>query len=102
MNDAAFWKKVKRNLGKVPFTADVVALYFCMRDPFTPIWAKAQIAAAIAYFISPIDAIPDAIPLAGYADDAGVIAGTLTLVAAHVTAEHKSQALHWLNSEPAK
>jgi uncharacterized membrane protein YkvA (DUF1232 family) len=93
----AFWTKVRRTVGKVPFVPDVVALYFCMRDVETPLWAKLQIGGALAYFVAPFDVIPDFIPVAGYADDASVVAATIALLGAHVTAGHTRSASDWLS-----
>jgi uncharacterized membrane protein YkvA (DUF1232 family) len=44
-------------------------LYFAVRDPRTPWYAKAFIACVVAYALSPIDLIPDPIPILGYVDD---------------------------------
>ena len=49
--------------------SDVVALYIAGRDPRTPWYAKAVALAVAAYAISPIDLIPDFIPIVGYLDD---------------------------------
>ena len=91
-----FWRKVRQTAGKVPFMHDVVAMYFCAIDPKTPITVKMTIFGAIAYFISPLDLIPDFTPIVGYGDDAGVIATTLTTVGAYVTDEHREKAKEWL------
>jgi uncharacterized membrane protein YkvA (DUF1232 family) len=48
---------------------DIVALYLASRDPRTPWYAKAWVACVVAYALSPIDLIPDPIPLLGYLDD---------------------------------
>ncbi|MFZ4808300.1 MAG: YkvA family protein [Hyphomicrobiaceae bacterium] len=48
---------------------DVVALYLAGRDPRTPWYAKAVAVAVAAYALSPIDLIPDFIPILGYLDD---------------------------------
>jgi uncharacterized membrane protein YkvA (DUF1232 family) len=48
---------------------DVYALYLAGRDPRTPWYAKALIAAIVAYAFSPIDLLPDFIPLLGYLDE---------------------------------
>ena len=38
-------------------------LYYCLQDDDTPAWAKTTIIGALGYFISPIDAIPDLVPV---------------------------------------
>lgn len=48
---------------------DVAALYFAARDPRVPWYAKATALAVAAYAFSPIDLIPDFIPVLGYLDD---------------------------------
>ncbi|WP_263317001.1 YkvA family protein [Marinobacter sp. R17] len=49
--------------------ADTLALYLAARDPRTPWLAKAVVAIVVAYALSPIDLIPDFIPVLGYLDD---------------------------------
>ena len=48
---------------------DVLALWIAARDPRTPWYAKVVAAAVAAYALSPIDLIPDFIPVIGYLDD---------------------------------
>ena len=48
---------------------DVVALYLAGQDARTPWLAKAVAAAVVAYALSPVDLIPDFIPIIGYLDD---------------------------------
>lgn len=48
---------------------DVVALWIAARDPRVPWYAKATAGAVAAYALSPIDLIPDFIPILGYLDD---------------------------------
>jgi uncharacterized membrane protein YkvA (DUF1232 family) len=45
------------------------ALYYAYRDPRTPLYAKLFAAVVVAYAFSPIDLIPDFIPVLGYLDD---------------------------------
>ena len=52
---------------------DVVALYFAARDPRVPWYAKAVAAAVAAYALSPIDPIPDFIPVLGHVDELVVL-----------------------------
>lgn len=48
---------------------DVAALWIAGRDPRTPLAAKVVTLAVVAYALSPIDLIPDFIPVLGYLDD---------------------------------
>jgi uncharacterized membrane protein YkvA (DUF1232 family) len=48
---------------------DVIALYLATRDPRVPWYAKAVAACVAAYALSPIDLIPDFIPVLGHLDD---------------------------------
>lgn len=52
---------------------DVVALWLAARDPRVPWGAKAVAAAVAAYALSPIDLIPDFIPVLGYLDDLVIV-----------------------------
>lgn len=49
--------------------ADTYALYLAARHPNTPWYAKLLVAGIVAYAFSPIDLIPDFIPVLGYLDD---------------------------------
>ncbi len=49
--------------------AEVFALYLAARHPETPWYAKLLVAAIVAYAFSPIDLIPDFVPILGYLDD---------------------------------
>jgi len=58
------WKQKARVL-----KVEISALYYAYRDPRTPWYARVAAAAVVAYALSPIDLIPDLIPLLGYLDD---------------------------------
>ncbi|MGA0602231.1 YkvA family protein [Caulobacter sp. KR2-114] len=87
-----FWPKLKRAAAKIPFAADALAVWYCARDDETPASAKAMIMAALAYFILPVDAIPDFLPAIGYTDDAAVIAAVLAIVARNLKPWHRAAA----------
>lgn len=88
----SFWPKVRRTLGKVPFVPDAVAMYYAMLDPEVPLLAKTTIATALAYFIMPVDLIPDVLAGMGYTDDAAVILAALQVVAHQLHPRHYRQA----------
>ncbi|MFA5899120.1 MAG: YkvA family protein [Hyphomicrobium sp.] len=75
---------------------DVHALYLSARDPRVPWYAKAVAIAVAAYALSPIDLIPDFIPVLGYLDDLIIVPlGILLavqLIPADVFAEHRATA----------
>lgn len=49
--------------------SDVIAIYFALKHPDTPLYAKIFAAIIVGYALSPIDLIPDFIPVLGYLDD---------------------------------
>lgn len=59
---------------------DVIALYFAARDPRVPFLAKALAGCVAAYALSPIDLIPDFIPVLGYLDDVLIVPAGIWLV----------------------
>ena len=58
---------------------DVVALWIAARDPRMPLGAKLIAGAVAAYALSPIDLIPDVIPVLGYLDDLLIVPAGLAL-----------------------
>jgi len=48
---------------------EIIAIYFVMKHPETPIYAKVIAAIIVGYALSPIDLIPDFIPILGYMDE---------------------------------
>lgn len=84
------WTKLQRVGKKISFAKDVLALYNYMRDPYVSWHRKAIVAAALVYFISPIDAIPDIAPLVGYLDDLGVIAALLKYLGSELVPYYES------------
>lgn len=87
-----FWRKLRRLAGRVPFAEDLVAAYYCALDPATPFGARAVMLGAVAYFVLPVDAIPDVIAVFGYTDDAAVIAAAVTTAGAHILPGHREAA----------
>lgn len=93
-SDDGFWNKLRRYalVAGQAVVEKALALYYCALDPETPTWAKSIIYGALAYFILPLDAIPDAIPVGGYTDDLGVLLAALAAVAGHLKDTHVERA----------
>jgi uncharacterized membrane protein YkvA (DUF1232 family) len=76
---------------------DVVALWLAARDPRVPFWIKMLAALVAAYALSPIDLIPDFIPVLGYLDEIILlplaILGLVKLIDPAIMAEHRAAAL---------
>ncbi|MEZ5823566.1 MAG: YkvA family protein [Geminicoccaceae bacterium] len=84
-------------MAHVPFSRDLLAAYYCALDDRTPARAKAMLFGAVAYFILPVDVIPDFILGMGFTDDAAVIASVLALFGRYVTDEHRVRATQRLD-----
>ncbi|WP_244510413.1 YkvA family protein [Microvirga guangxiensis] len=87
-----FWEKLKRVAGKIPFAEDLLAAFYCATDAKTPSRVKLILLGAIAYFVFPMDAVSDFLPLLGFADDAAVLAAAITQVAGSITEDHRLKA----------
>lgn len=89
-----FWEKIKTfasSAGK-EVIEKALLLYYAAQNPTTPPWAKTTIYAALAYFIFPVDAIPDVLPVVGFTDDWGTLIAAITVTAIYITPEVKEQA----------
>ena len=64
----------KRVAAHIPFAEELLAAYYCAFDRDTPLQVKATLVGALAYFVLPVDAIPDVLPVIGFTDDAAVLA----------------------------
>ncbi len=75
---------------------EALALYLAARDARTPWYAKAWAAFVVAYAFSPIDLIPDFIPVLGYLDDLILLPLgvwiAVRLIPSHLMAEHRRAA----------
>ncbi len=83
-----FWTKARRVAARLPFAEDLLAAYYCAFDRETPMQVKAALIGALAYFVLPVDLVPDVLPVLGFADDAAVLATALRMVAGHMRPEH--------------
>jgi uncharacterized membrane protein YkvA (DUF1232 family) len=84
---------------------DVLALYLAARDPRVPWYAKAVAACVAVYALSPIDLIPDFIPILGYLDDLLIVPlgiwFAIRLIPPSLLAEHREAAMARQQQRPA-
>jgi uncharacterized membrane protein YkvA (DUF1232 family) len=85
---------------------DAVTLWFAGKHPATPWYAKALGVFVVAYALSPVDLIPDFIPVLGYLDDVLLLPGliwlAIRLLPPVVLAECRSQADGWMKTQGKK
>jgi len=91
-----FWQKARSTMGKVPFTEDAVAAFYCATDSATPLPIRATLFGALAYFVLPLDAIPDILLGLGFTDDAAIMIAAFTAARMHITEAHREKARAWL------
>jgi uncharacterized membrane protein YkvA (DUF1232 family) len=91
------WRRWARRLKR-----EIYALYLAARDPRVPWYTKVLALAIVGYALSPLDLIPDFIPIIGYVDDLILvplgIALVLRLTPSGVLAECRAQAQQELES----
>lgn len=87
-----FWPKMRRTAARIPFAGQALAAWYATQDPKTPLAAKGIMLGALAYFVMPVDAIPDVFAGIGFTDDAAVIAAVLATLGAHLKPRHHDQA----------
>ena len=94
-----FWDKLRKTLGRIPFIEDAVAAYYCAMDSKTPLYVRAVLMGALAYFIVPSDVIPDFIAGLGFTDDAAVMAAAIGAVRSALKPPHFDKARAFLAKE---
>lgn len=97
MSRLAVWKQKAAALKR-----EVHALILAYRDPRTPWYAKAFLALLIGYALSPIDLIPDFIPILGYLDDLVLVPAGVVLAAHMVPREVLADARARANANPVR
>lgn len=85
---------------------DGITLWFAVKHPCVPWYAKALGVFVVAYALSPIDLIPDFIPVLGYLDDVLLLPGLIWLairmIPQPVVEECRAKADHWMDIAKAK
>jgi len=67
-------------------------LFYAYNSKQTPGWAKKVIIGALAYFVSPIDGIPDLSPFLGFTDDMGILSYGIVMIACYIDEDIRSKA----------
>jgi uncharacterized membrane protein YkvA (DUF1232 family) len=83
-----FWPVLKRAMRQVPFSRDLVAAYYCALDSRTPTRVRGILLAALAYFVMPLDGIPDFFALVGFSDDIAVLTAAFAAIRGHIREDH--------------
>ena len=93
-SDEGLLSKIKGAIKKVGagLIYKALQLFYVTQNPNCPLKIKAGIFAALGYFISPLDMIPDFAPIVGYTDDAAAIAIALTLAHIYIDDDVKRKA----------
>jgi uncharacterized membrane protein YkvA (DUF1232 family) len=84
-----FWQTAKKAARHVPFMEDVVAGYYCALDTSTPARVRGILLAALAYFVLPLDFVPDFLAGFGFTDDVAVLMTALSTIRHHITPAHR-------------
>jgi uncharacterized membrane protein YkvA (DUF1232 family) len=79
---------------------ETYSLYLAARDPRTPWTARALVVLIVCYALSPIDLIPDFIPVLGYLDDLIIIPAGIALAIRLIPAEVMADARRTARLEP--
>ena len=87
-----FWIKFRETANRVPFMDDVAAAYYCALDPQTPNKVRGILLAALAYFILPLDTIPDFLIGFGLTDDITVLTVAFAAISGHIKDSHRAAA----------
>lgn len=87
-----FWRTLARAADRIPFIEEVVAGYYCAFDPQTPTRVRMTLMGALAYFVLPLDTIPDLLAFVGFSDDIAVLTLALAAVRGNMTDAHRRAA----------
>jgi len=83
-----FWQTVKKATSRLPFLKEVIAAYYCALDPRTPVRTRGILLAALAYFVMPVDMVPDFIAGVGFTDDIAVLTAAFAALKGDIAERH--------------
>ena len=93
-SEDSFWKKLKGFAGKAGIKVVYLALllYYMLVDEAVDLKSKLTIAAALGYFIFPLDLLPDLLPIIGFTDDLSVLIFAMSVVKGKINETHRLKA----------
>lgn len=92
-------RTVRRAARQIPFMDEVIAAYYCALDDKTPTRVRGVLLAALAYFVLPLDTIPDFLVGFGFTDDMAVLTAAMTAIRGHITPAHRKAAREFLDEQ---
>lgn len=87
-----FWPTFRRAVRQIPFSRDLVAAYYCAVDPQTPTRTRGILLAALAYFVLPLDFVPDVLAAVGFSDDVAVLTAAFGAISGQIKETHYRRA----------
>jgi len=100
------WRKLKREAARLPYLEELLTAHYCAFDRQTPLYVKAVLVGAVAYFVVPDRFVPKNLPLIALADDAAVLAAAFKAVSSHIKPEHRQAAqrllARWRGEAPSR
>lgn len=95
-----FWPTFRRAARQIPFSRELVAAYYCAIDPKTPTRTRGILLAALAYFVLPIDFLPDFLAVVGFSDDVAVLTAAFAAISGQIKEAHYLKADATLADNP--
>lgn len=87
-----FWSVISKAAKQLPIIEEIVAGYYCAFDRNTPFKVRLTLIGALAYFVLPLDVVPDFIMGIGFADDVALLTYVLKTVHDNITDTHRLRA----------
>ena len=95
-----FWPTLRRAARQIPFSRDLVAAYYCAVDPKTPTRTRGILLAALAYFVLPLDFLPDMLAVVGFSDDVAVLTAAFAAISGQIKEGHYQKADEAMRDRP--
>jgi len=99
-SEQGFWEKLRRyaKIAGMEVVEKALLLFYAAQEEKAPAWAKGTIAAALGYFIVPLDAVADLTPAVGYADDLGVLVLAIAAVSRYINDDVRAKTANRLRA----